>query len=742
MTYAGIFQTAFGLGLAEMVIKKSQKTLLGLAMGTGAALLALLLWAQGSLDRWEFATWAWRVEMLARPGPATSRVKIILLDQASLDWGKETNGWPWPWPRQVYGPIIDFCRRGGARTIIFDVLYTEPSIYGVADDELLAAAIRRAPAFVVPLALGAEAGAATSWPSDIPSRPLCFANADRDLVRLAQQDLTAPHCAFPIPEVAAGATLLGNVMDDPDSDGIFRRAGLFRVFDGRAIPSLGLAGYIAGGGATAGDSETIESILNSVRLDPGRLGIGVRRFPLDQNHRVILRFRGPPETHETFSAAAVIQSELRLREGVGPPPVIGDPAVFKDCHVLFGFSAQGLMDLRPTPVSRVFPGVEIHATVLDNLLSEDFLRDVPQSVVVPAVLLLAVFSALAIVHSRKARHSVLVFGAFLPIPVLLGLAAYEAGFWWPVVVQEGAVVVSMVGALGLNYATEGRQKAFYRHAFKHYLSPVVIDRLLEDPSKLKLGGERRELSIFFSDLQGFSSISERLDPTDLTTLLNDYLSDMTDIILEEEGTVDKYEGDAIIAFWNAPLDQPDHALRASRAAVRCQQKLLERSEEFLRRAGVPVRMRIGVNTGAVVVGNMGSRQRFDYTVLGDAANLASRLEGANKAFGTATMIAESTWEQIGGRIRGREIGLLRVVGRQTPVRVFEPLLSDDALPGDQWPLFHRGLAFCYEYRWAEALEIFSMLENDPVAKVYAGRCRELLEDPATAWDAVWNLTQK
>ncbi|HQN18777.1 MAG TPA: adenylate/guanylate cyclase domain-containing protein, partial [Syntrophobacteraceae bacterium] len=739
---AGIFQTVSGPGLAEMVIKKSQKTLLGLAIGTGAALLALLLWTQGSLDRWEFATWAWRVEMLARPGPATSRVKIILLDQASLDWGKETNGWPWPWPRQVYGPIIDFCRRGGARTIIFDVLYTEPSVYGVADDELLAAAIRRAPSFVAPLSLGTEAGAATSWPSDIPGRSLRFTDAGREWVSLALQDLTAPHCAFPIPEVAAGTTLLGNVMDDPDSDGIFRRAGLFRVFDGRAVPSLGLAGYIAGGGPNGDGSETLDSMLDSARLDPGRLGIGGRRFPLDESHRAILRFRGPSETHETFSAAAVIQSELRLREGGGPPPVIGDPAVFKDCHVLFGFSAQGLMDLRPTPVSRVFPGVEIHATVLDNLLSEDFLRDVPRSVVVPAVLLLAVFSALTIVHSRKARHSVLLFGAFLPIPVLLGLAAYEAGFWWPIVVQEGALVVSMVGALGLNYATEGRQKAFYRHAFKHYLSPVVIDRLLDDPSKLKLGGERRELSIFFSDLQGFSSISERLDPTDLTTLLNDYLSDMTDIILEEEGTVDKYEGDAIIAFWNAPLDQPDHALRASRAAVRCQQKLLERSEEFLRRAGVPMRMRIGINTGAVVVGNMGSRQRFDYTVLGDAANLASRLEGANKAFGTATMIAESTWEQTGGRIRGREIGLLRVVGRQTPVRVFEPLLSDDALPGDQWPLFHRGLAFCYEYRWAEALEVFSMLENDPVAKTYAERCRDLLEDPFATWDAVWNLTQK
>ncbi len=481
------------------------------------------------------------------------------------------------------------------------------------------------------------------------------------------QRLTVPEATFPIPEIATSATLLGNVMDDPDRDGIFRRVDLFRVFDGRAIPSLGLAGYLAGGGPNGpGDrrpSIPCWRVLGS-RAD-GWASAG-RRFPLDANQRAILRYRGPSQTHETYSAAAVIQSEMRFREGTGQPPVIADPAVFKDSTVLFGFSAQGLMDLRPTPLSRVYPGVEIHATVVDNLLAGDFLRDVPPPFVVPAVMLLAVLSALTVVHSRKAWHSVLAFGAFLPIPAVMGLAAYEAGFWWPVVVQEGAVAVAMVGALGLNYATEGRQKAFYRHAFKHYLSPVVIDRLLDDPAQLKLGGERRELTIFFSDLHGFSSISERLDPQDLTALLNDYLSDMTDIILEEEGTVDKYEGDAIIAFWNAPLDQPDHALRACRAALRCQQRLQERSREFLERAGSPLRMRIGINTGIVVVGNMGSRRRFDYTVLGDAANLASRLEGANKAFGTGIMIAESTWVQTAGQIQGKGTRVAASGGSQDP----------------------------------------------------------------------------
>jgi len=322
------------------------------------------------------------------------------------------------------------------------------------------------------------------------------------------------------------------------------------------------------------------------------------------------------------------------------------------------------------------------------------------------------------------------------------MIASPAGYWWPIVVQEAAVGFAMVTALVVNYATEGRQKAFIKQAFKFYLSPEVIERILADPSRLQLGGERRELTIFFSDLAKFSSISERLDAQSLTSLLNDYLSDMTDIILDEGGTLDKYEGDAIIAFWNAPCEQPDHALRACRAALRCQQKLEERHSEFLKRAGSPVTMRIGINTGEVVVGNMGSRTRFDYTVLGDAANLASRLEGANKAFETSTMVSESTWNQTAGQIPGRCIGLLRVVGRKTPVKVFEPIQNSPQFDSGHLEMFQLALHHCHAGRWAEALEVFERYPHDSVARVYAERCRSLLQDPNTSWDGLWNLTEK
>lgn len=461
---------------------------------------------------------------------------------------------------------------------------------------------------------------------------------------------------------------------------------------------------------------------------------------MDAHGKAILRFRGHSGTYRTFSAAAVIQSELRIRRG--EKPVIEDPSIFKDCYVLLGASAPGLLDLRPTPISKASPGVELHAAMLDNLMSGDFLRDTPKWFCFLTTLSLALLSSGLVVAGKKVWQNALAVGILLPLPGLIGFLAYPLGYWWPVLVHEAALAVAVTGGVFLNYANEGRQKSFVRKAFKYYLNPQVIDRILKDPDKLKLGGERRELSILFSDIKGFSSISEKLDPQTLTELLNEYLSDMTDIIFEEGGTLDKYEGDAIIAFWNAPLDQPDHARRACRAAIRCQLRLESRRDELLERTGALLHARIGINTGQVVVGNMGSKKRFNYTIFGDAANLASRLEGANKVFGTCTMVSETTWSLTEGEFLGREIGLIRVVGRDTPVRVFELI----GLPGDRPPQgmeeFREALALYHARDLPGALGIFRTLPGDPVAAAYADHCENLLNEPEASWDQVWNLKDK
>jgi adenylate cyclase len=707
-----------------------RKFLFGVLSGLGGAAVALALWFAGALDALEWTTWGVRVRALAGPSAHTPAIKLILLDQDSLDWGKQVNRLSWPWPREVYVPLINFCVRGGARAIAFDVVFTEPSVYDVADDEAFAAGIAAAPGFVGAVFLGNQTGDATQWLAEAAAPRLPLDGLAGWLRTDSRAPLVMSRAAFPVAELAAATPLLGSVAETPDADGIIRRASLFHVFDGRAVPTLGAAAFFRD---LDGEAAPV------MRLAPRGLRIGDRLYPLDRRGKAILRYRGAPDAYQTFNAAEVIQSELRIQAGEVPALA---PEVFTNAYVFFGFSAPGLLDLRPTPVSPVTPGVFVHATLLDNLLTWDLMRDAPAPHVAAGTLLLALAGGGLVACSRKARQSVLAFLLVLPVAPLLGFAAYRAGVWWPVIPQALAAALAMLSAVVINYATEGRQKAFIKQAFRHYLGRDVIEQILADPSRLRLGGEKRELTLLFSDIEKFSGFSEQLDPPTLTALLNDYLTDMSAIIQAEGGYLDKYIGDAIVAFWNAPLGQSDHALRAVRAAIRCQRRLAERRGELEQRYGAVIRARIGINTGEVVVGNMGSYERFNYTVLGDAANLASRLEGANKAFGTFTLIAEATRRQAGDRIIARELGRLRVVGREQPVQVYEPLgLAGEAVPAAAGE-FERGRQLCAQGQWRAALSVFEGLPHDPVAAVYARRCRQLAETPGAAWDGIWNLTEK
>jgi adenylate cyclase len=539
-----------------------------------------------------------------------------------------------------------------------------------------------------------------------------------------------PRAAFPVPEISAAAGTLGNIHLNPDRDNIYRRAALFHVFDGRVLPSLALGCYLV---AKPGISP---------KISRDRFSVDNRDIPIDHRGNAILNFRGPPGTHKTYSAASVIQSELRMANG--EMPTITEPNPFKDAYVFFGFSAPGLFDLRPTPLSGVYPGVEIHATMLDNLLANDFMRPVPTVLVLGLTLLIALLAGLATSSVSGIARSVLVYAFFILVPVFLCLIAYHEGFWLPLAVQETGVAVTLFSAGIIYYTTEGRQKMFIKNAFKQYLSPAVIEELIRNPERLKLGGERRMLSVFFSDLEGFTSISEGMDPEALTTLLNDYLSAMTDIIHEEGGTVDKYEGDAIIAFWNAPLEQPDHARRCVRAALRCQERLAVMRPAFRERLGRDLKMRIGINSGLAVVGNMGSHTRFDYTMIGDAVNLAARLEGINKQFGTYTLISQSTMEQMEGAFPVRELSRVAVVGRREPVVVYEPMQPQDAEKRqDRLATFSQGLALYYQGYFAKAEAIFLELAAlDPPAHAYVAKCRQLIDHAPDQWVGVWEITTK
>jgi adenylate cyclase len=663
-------------------------------MGRLAALLsgvvAALAGLSGILDPLEWKTWDLRVRTLTPDEPSGDRVALLLIDQKSLDFMAEEESIPWPWPRSLYVPVIEYCRRAGAKGILFDILYTEPSVFGVSDDEELAGAIR----------------------------------AGGDVVLAA----AVAQGAFPIDVLGEAAAGVGNVGFEPDADGVFRR---FPPFASGGAPSLPLAALTGIAGLSAA-------------RDGSRLTVGATSVPLDGGGRMIIRYRGPVGAIPSYSMASAIQSYVREEEG-------GEVALPRDLlegrYVVLGMSAPGLLDLRPTPVGSVYPGAEIHATVLDNLLSGDAVHPTPRWLEATAAFLAAVLTAAVLGRFRKAWTGALLLPSALAAVALAGALFFLAGWWVPVVSPMLAVCLSFVSVRTADYATEGRQRRYLKHAFRHYLSPDVVEQILADPSRLALGGERKELTIFFSDLAGFTALSERLDPVALTSLLNLYLTEMTSVIQEEGGTVDKYEGDAIIAFWNAPLDQPDHAARALRACVGCIERLAEMNPRLEALAGSPLSMRIGVHTGTVVVGNMGSRDRFDYTVIGDAANLASRLEGLGKVFKSPIVVSEAAWLASEGAVEAREIGRVRVVGRSEPVRLFAPTARKGGPvlhPG--WdrsdPRFGDGLKAYYAGDFAGALSIFGGLASDPVAGAYADECRRLAAASPEAWDGVWEMASK
>jgi adenylate cyclase len=693
----------------------------GLVVGLMAFAAALAVSRTRLLQPLEWKSWDARLRLLARPERADRDIVLFLIDQYSLDFYEEQNV-SWPWPRQMYSAVVRYFRAGRAKAVFFDLILSEPSAYGEEDDRNLARAMSEAGNVFLPIFLSKDKEPETGLRRARAAQAYTLLHRFKEMRPFpAQAADPAASASLCLDVLFESAREVGNVRFDPDSDGIFRRVPLLFRYRDLIVPGLPLA---------------------VAEFAAGR-PLDLRRVPLDRSGRLVINYHGPTGTYRAYPLAAVINSWAMMEEG--RPPQI-DPATFKDKIVLVGASAPGLYDLRPTPLSAVSPGTEIQATVIDNLLHHDFIRVAPSVVSILLLLLFSLLTGVAVSCLKKTGHLVLFLVFGLSLPGLAAAAAYGRGVWLEFAGPELAVLVSFIGAALLNYRTEGRQRRFIKNVFRYYLSPHVIDGILANPSLLRLGGEKRAISSFFSDVQGFTSISENLTPEELVALLNAYLSEMTDIILDTGGTLDKYEGDAIIAFWNAPLEQPDHAQRACRAALRCQARLGELRAGFKAKYGREVRMRIGLNSGEAVVGNMGSKNRFDYTAMGDTINLAARLEGACKQYGIGLLAGEETVSRAGEAVVCREVDVIRVVGKKKSVKVFELIGEAGQVSPEQLSLLRDFGAALDSYRrreWQKALKGFLALKDDPVAAVYTGRCRELLISPPPGdWDGVFELKSK
>jgi adenylate cyclase len=662
--------------------------------------------------------------------PASPEVVVVTVDQPDLDFFQQ-QGVSWPWPRQLYAPIIEFCQRSRARAVIFDILYTETSVYGAEDDQRLAQAIAASGRVVLPVFLTREAKDAGRQTEAVLAKAGLPFQGSPPPGLTAYQGMTAP--IPPLLEAAAG---LGNVECGPDPDGIYRRIPLISACRGRVLPILAFAafGRFQAPGAW--------------RFEAGELIQGDYRVPLDQAGRLLLKFRGPSRSFKRFSAANLIQSEVRLQHGKTP---FYPPEDFADKWVLVGLTAPGLLDLKPTPLAPVYPGVELHATLLDNLLKGDFLRRAPWWLIWLWALMLAGGVTLAVLFSARLIVTLAALAVLLGLHGGVSFLAFRAGWWADPVAPGAALGFAFALAAAYSYATEGRQKQAIRRMFAQYMSEKVISHLMAHPDRLKLGGERRQITVFFSDLAGFTSLSEGLAPEKVVGLLNDYLSRMTDIILDEEGTVDKFEGDAIMAFWGAPLPQEDQALRACRAAMRQHAALADLNLRFADLGLPPLAMRIGLHSGEAVVGNLGSQKRFDYTAIGDTVNLAARLEGLNKFYRTSILASETTRRECGDGVLFREVDRVAVKGRETPVAVYQPLGLKDDLAHRDTALsqeFARALDLYRQGNFSQAAPLFEHIlaqhPEDGPAQVFLSRCQDFQASPPPPldWDGVFRPDKK
>ncbi len=451
-----------------------------------------------------------------------------------------------------------------------------------------------------------------------------------------------------------------------------------------------------------------------------------------------IHYAGPNGTLPAYSFIDLIEGKI-------------PPAELAGRVVLIGATAHDLQDYQNTPMG-LMSGVEIQGTIVENVLADDFLQTAPRSDIL--LTLIVGLCALAIGFAVR-RLWVLILVLLGMVVVVWGIVfgVFSYGIILDLLMPSIAIVVSGSAAILHRYSATARERRFIHDTFSRYLAPQVIAELLRDPSRVRLGGERRELTILFSDIRGFTTLSETMSPVDLAHFLNRYLSIMTDLILDRRGVIDKYIGDAIMAFWGAPLDDATHALHGVQAALAMVRALDEFNVESMSLGKPSIAVGIGLNTGAVTVGNMGSEKRFDYTIIGDEVNLASRLESLTKTYGVSIIVSDAVLERVGAAVQReqgivtREIDRVKVKGKTQPVVIHEviaPAVAERA--AGHMPQFAAGLAHYYAGRWADAIAAFDVflvhIPQDGPAGLLRERCQEFVARPPESWSGAYEMTHK
>jgi len=698
---------------------------------------------------------------LTTEGGVDDHVVIIDLDERSLaEVGR------WPWSRNTMATLVDrLFDEYGIAVLGFDVVFAEPdNSSGLRSlDALAGGELRGDPAFKSVLgrlrdSLDYDRKFAESLRGHANVLGYYFSNADDarqsgvlPAPALAADAFAGRPIAFTrwngfganLAEFQKSAAAAGHFNPLIDFDGVSRRVPMLVEHNGEYYESLSLAvvrsllgkppiwpGFPEDGPAAGGDYGGLEWL----DLPTAK---GTLRIPVDENVAALIPFRGRQGSFPYLSAVDV------LRGRIAPDRLRGRVA-------LIGTTAPGLMDLRSTPVGSAYPGVEIHANLIAGMLDGTLSQKPPYAIGVDTVLVAvtALLLSLLLPILSPLRASLLAFAALAGVTTL-NVMLWSSGVVLPLAAQ--IVLILSLYALNMSwgYFVESRSKRQFTELFGQYVPPELVDEMARDPERYSMEGKKEELTVLFSDVRGFTSISEGLDSKELTQLMNEYLGAMTQIVQKNRGTLDKYIGDAIMAFWGAPVADPEHACRAVLTALEMQKVLRSLDAPFQARGWPVLHIGVGINTGTMTVGDMGSIVRKSYTVMGDAVNLGSRLEGITKQYGVGIIVSETTRAQCDSVIY-RELDRVRVKGKDAPVAIFEPLglVGDvDATVVETLSRWHQALGDYRRQDWdAAGAQLEFLLKQSPecsLYRLYVDRiARYRLEPPGAAWDGVTTFETK
>lgn len=682
------------------------------------------------------------IDAMKKFTPEESPIIIIAINDQSAESVKDR----WPWPRNYYAHFVRNMKKAGAKVIGIDVVFDAPDYNGPDKDDELAEAIREAGNVVLAgKVVKAEVGGG-----------------------MGQYDhAVLPHYKF----LDAGAAW-GFVGVTNDIDGFWRQ---YLLEESIGTDSSSIQYFSFG-------LEVLRKYYDlpahaPIEITESEFIFGDRHIKKYKTYSFLINFQGPINTfpYKSFDqtvddAAFDLKPEYDLdifdQDGdslLGIPPGLLQSGFFKDKIVLLGATMEELHDVFSVPLSEarniegkkietLMPGVEIHANAIYTIMAGKYI--VPQPDVL-RVIIVTILSFVVFLLVSRIHKPLLILPIFLlMLAAIIGIAFYlfaAKNIHMQIVTPLMAVAFTYVGNVLFQYLGERKEKATIRNAFGRYLPEKVVEQLIKNPDLLKLGGELRFLSMMFTDVAGFTTMSEKLTPQELVALLNEYLTAMTNIISKHDGIIDKYEGDAIMAEFGAPLPDDDHALKACYAALEMQEKLVELRVKWKKEKRPELYMRAGVNSGQVVLGNMGSESVFDYTVMGDHVNLASRLEGANKEYGTDIMTTEWTYELVKHEIIARELDLIRVKGKEKPVKVFNVMARKStgisATMKKVLESYEQGLIAYRQQRWDEAIIYFKTAlrskPDDGPSQVYLERCEAFKQNPPPeGWDGVFTMKTK